>query len=84
MTVVWVGCVLAQKVILGLVSRLYEAAQRLCRILCWSVRLSGSQGVPSVFRWRDMKVSFELAHEVALIVVAYLCHNLLDTQESGC
>ena len=38
----------------------------------------------SVFGRRDMKASFELADKVAFIVVAYLCHNLLDTQESGC
>lgn len=38
----------------------------------------------SVFRRCDMKVSSELAPKVALIVVADLSHNLLDTQERGC
>ena len=42
------------------------------------------EGALSVFRSCEIKVSFELAHEVALFVVTYLCHNLLDTQEGGC
>ena len=41
-------------------------------------------GALSVFGWREIKVSFEMAQKVAPIAVAYGCHYLFHAEQAGC